>query len=222
MTLQWIWTPQYHASAYFTGFLLGYLLYFRNNSLVKMNLSRGQMMTGWILAFFAMTIILKINVIWHYGYVPWNQLFAAVWSSISILIWSLGVSWVIFASSSSSKTSFSSCINSILSWSAFRPLARVSYMVYLTHMFLIWSYSGSRSTLIEMSSFTGLYVLISHVFCSYLLGFICTIIVESPFLDLQKMFLQRHNNAIKRRRRSENGHHYESNEVMKVLTNPQV
>lgn len=176
-------------------------MYLKNRSLIKLNVTKKQVTIGWILAASTLITVQYINVIWHYGHIPWNQIFAAFWAAIEVLLWSLGTGWIIFASSSSSPGSFSSCMNSILSWPPFRPLARVSYMVYLTHMILIWSYSASRSTLVEMSSFTGIYIFVPHVVFAYILGFICTILVESPFLEIQKLCLQRHN-----RIRKEEGH----------------
>ena len=36
-------------------------------------------------------------------------------------------------------------INSFLSWGAFQPLAKMSYMAYLCHMFVIWTYVFTRT-----------------------------------------------------------------------------
>ena len=202
MVLLWLWTPEYHAQAYFTGFVLGYILYLKNKSLIKINISRTQSITGWTLSLIAIISVQYIKVLYHYGHTSWNQTFSALWSSMAVLFWSLGIGWIIISCSSITESTnsvlISKVVYSILSWSPFRPLARISYMVYLTHMLLIWFYSGSRSTLIETSTLTGIYILIPHIVCSYILGFICTILVESPFIEMQKIFLGRsRNNRIK-------------------------
>lgn len=215
MVLKWSWAPEVRAYAFFTGFIFGYIMYLKKHSLIKLNLTKTQIKIGWTLTFISHIIVRYINVIWHYGYTPWNQVVSAIWSIILTPLWTFGIAFIIFTCSSTESTNSSSLtriINSVLSWSLFRPLARVSYMVYLTHMLIIWSYSGSRFTLIETSMMTGIYICVSHIFFSYILGFICTVLIESPFIEIQKLFMMRYSKSFR------NVKCNEDQEVMKVLT----
>jgi len=77
-------------------------------------------------------------------------------------------------------------INKFLSWKAFVPLSRLTYSVYLTHAWILWIYWGSKRDLIDMNSFTIFTLVFGILLMSYFLGFIFSLLFESPALVLQK------------------------------------
>ncbi len=80
-------------------------------------------------------------------------------------------------------------INQFYSWKAFIPLSRLTYSVYLTHVWIDWYYWGSKRDLIDLNNFTHLILIICGIlFISYIIGAIFSILFESPFFVLQKCF----------------------------------
>ena len=55
---------------------------------------------------------------------------SAIYGGFYKVAWALAVGWVIFACS----RGYGGWINELLSWKAFVPLSRVSYIIYLIHM----------------------------------------------------------------------------------------
>jgi peptidoglycan/LPS O-acetylase OafA/YrhL len=89
-------------------------------------------------------------------------------------------------------------INDFLSWKAFIPLSRLTYSVYLTHVWIDWYYWGTKRDLIDMNNFTYLFLFCGFVLMSYILGAIFSLLFESPFFVLhnylKKYFLSVQNN----------------------------
>jgi peptidoglycan/LPS O-acetylase OafA/YrhL len=82
-------------------------------------------------------------------------------------------------------------VNKFVSWKAFIPLSRLTYSVYLTHAWIVWIYWGSKRALIDMSDFNILYQFSGILLISYVLGFIFSLLFESPFLVLQKRLMKK-------------------------------
>jgi peptidoglycan/LPS O-acetylase OafA/YrhL len=89
-------------------------------------------------------------------------------------------------------------INDFLSWKAFIPLSRLTYSVYLTHVWIDWYYWGTKRDLIDMNDFTYLFLFCGFLLMSYIIGAIFSLLFESPFFVLQdylkKYFLSIQNN----------------------------
>ena len=78
-------------------------------------------------------------------------------------------------------------VNRFLSSKAFIPLSRLTYSVYLTHAWIVWIYWGSKSESVDMANNFSIISLFSSIlFISYIIGFIFTLLFESPLFVLQK------------------------------------
>jgi peptidoglycan/LPS O-acetylase OafA/YrhL len=76
-------------------------------------------------------------------------------------------------------------INKFLSWKAFISLARMTYSVYLTHAWIMWTYWGSRRDLVDMHHFNFITLFCGILLMCYTTGAIFSLLFESPFIVLQ-------------------------------------
>ena len=61
---------------------------------------------------------------------PWSTFEACVYEMLSRLAWSVALGWVVVACAKGRGGP----VNKFLSWGVFQPLAKISYMTYLTHL----------------------------------------------------------------------------------------
>ena len=112
------------------GLGLGYLLYKMKD---QQKLPLNPMALAWIWA-----IAFLVGCLVIYGLVPYQKdvqsdaplAERAIYGGFHRLAWALAVSWVILACIKGAGGP----VNSILSWPAWVPLARMSFAIYLVHM----------------------------------------------------------------------------------------
>ena len=80
-----------------------------------------------------------------YKYSKWS---VALYASTFPTIWSLSISWIIFAC----VNGFGGIVNKVLSFELFRPLSRIIYMTYLVHGQVLIIFSGTRNKLIPLEA----------------------------------------------------------------------
>ena len=182
LVLRHFYRPYLHAGPFFGGLALGVVL--AKQQFPK--ISQTQVYVGWAVAMITFFLVLKGPYAWTIGE-HWSRAGAAVFCATNRLFWTASLAWIVWSCSAG----HGGAVNTFLSWRPFAPLARMTYMVYLTHMLLIWTYMGSRRQLLDASLYTGVYMFIPHWFIAYLIGFLCTVLCESPFLALQKLMFAR-------------------------------
>lgn len=75
-------------------------------------------------------------------------------------VWGACVCWVIYACA----TGNGGFVNTLLSWSVFGPLARLSYCLYLVHPVIMYAYSYSSRTSIYLTDFTAVCIILTKRF----------------------------------------------------------
>lgn len=180
IVLKYFWTPYPHAPSYFVGLLLGYVLY--NRSVVQ--LSRKQVRLGWCLFAVCYLGILFGTYHWNNN-APYSRLAATTYYNSAQVLWSLATGWAILACA----LGHGGWLNDFLSAPLFVPLGRATYMTYLSHMLIVMSYPAKQNLLIEPSYIVFLYIFISNLCLSYMLGIVLTLVYESPILHLQKLLV---------------------------------
>ena len=78
-------------------------------------------------------------------------------------------------------------VNDLLSWSAFTPLSRLSYCVYLIHLNYITVYVSHSRTLFYYTTIDQIHRYFGILLVAYGFAFIASIAVEVPFLNLEKL-----------------------------------
>lgn len=173
--------PHYHAGPYIIGILCGYLLAVNP----KFKIPKIVQIMGW-----SLTVVFSFCVVngiqkWNGGVIPsfWEKIF---YSSCNRVAWGLAVAWVVVACS----TGHASIVNNILSWKLWVPMARLTFLAYLTHVLVIQVFAGTRRTISRFDHSTAVWQFFGYLVPTYLIAFAGSILVEMPFLSLQKIVFQ--------------------------------
>ena len=74
-------------------------------------------------------------------------------------------------------------VGRILSWNAWKPFARLTYSVYLTHVWILYVVLGGRRQLVDLNLRAILVLCGGNLFLSYLVAAIFTLLFESPLIQ---------------------------------------
>ena len=132
-----------------------------------------------------------------YGTNPWQKKAADIhWTHKEIPIaarsfynglhrvgWGLAVGWVILACVKGAGGP----VNTFLSWRAWAPLARMSYVMYLVHIVVIDYYHSLPSYTVTISHPMIIYFLLWVLSVSALVAYICIVSFEMPLAHMEKM-----------------------------------
>lgn len=120
-----------HCAPWLIGFLFGYFLH--SNRGKKFELSWIMVWLGWILCLaMIFTSIFALYPAGKSGAPPLSTVAESLYYTLSRLGWPLAVGWVVFACTQG----YGSLANSFLSSPLWQPLSRLSYSVYIWHMFI--------------------------------------------------------------------------------------
>ena len=140
---------------------------------------------GWIVAFVAGTA-----VVYGVNYTAFfsegdekSTLENALYNSLGFMTWGTCLGWVVFAS----EKGYGGIINSILSWKAFMPLAKLTFAAYLIHIAANRVMFGYVRFTPEATYFMmSIWGLTWSVFVMSV-SFILYLLIELPFGNLQKL-----------------------------------
>ncbi|XP_042897471.1 nose resistant to fluoxetine protein 6-like [Parasteatoda tepidariorum] len=174
--------PFVHAGPYCIGMIAGYILATKPD----LKLSRTVQVIGWSLAFISNFSVLYGVIDWNRGRDPylWEGL---MYASLNRVAWTYGVAWIIVCCA----TGHGGVINYILSWKAFVPLGRLTFIVYLIHPIVQIAVVGNVRTQIQPDHFFAVWIYFGHLCVTYGTAFAGSMLVESPLMSLEKIFLNR-------------------------------
>lgn len=138
------------------------------------------------LIFFGYFLCLMDTYAWNTGE-PHNRLMSALIFATCRVIWSLSTAALIWICISGNGDG----INRFLSANVFIPLSRMTYSVYLTHVWFIWLFVGTRRERIDTNRFEIVYIFLHNLIISYSFGFVFTLLIELPVIKLQKCLTKR-------------------------------
>ncbi|XP_023337485.1 nose resistant to fluoxetine protein 6 isoform X2 [Eurytemora carolleeae] len=171
---------------YICGLMFGYLLhYLRDEPKLKIN----PIFITWIWATAG-----AIGAVVIYGLYPYVDDFMLTQNAGSLaarvaynglhrLAWSVCIGWVILACVKGQGGP----INSILSWPAWIPLARLSYCIYLVHIDVIAYFASIITFTVYSSHSLALYWNIAMLCFSTFVAFIIVIMFEMPLAHIEKV-----------------------------------
>ncbi|KAL3870701.1 hypothetical protein ACJMK2_038745 [Sinanodonta woodiana] len=174
--------PYCRMGPYVVGLITGYVLYRTKR---QVNMHKVLNLLGWAVA-------ASINIAVLYGlYNPdnkhvLNEPESAAYIALYRTGWAIGVCWVVFACA----TGNGGPVNTLLSWSPFVPLSRLTYCAYLVHPMIMFYIFGMRRTTVYFAypemvcSFLGFLVI------AYLVAFVLSLAFESPMMGLEKVFFK--------------------------------
>jgi peptidoglycan/LPS O-acetylase OafA/YrhL len=99
----------------------------------------------------------------------------------------LGVYMLVFAAMFGCKND---PVKFILGHAFFSPIAKISFSIYLTHFIVIMRGSFSARIDFYWQAMSSIYIVITDIFYSMILALVLSLLVESPTLGLEKIFLR--------------------------------
>ncbi|XP_072014769.1 uncharacterized protein [Amphiura filiformis] len=174
--------PWARINSYLVGMIAGYVLYQMYRKQWKM--PKWGVLLGWCYAIatgIGMVYGLYRTTQGHYQTQPQ----AVFYQTVSRTLWSSAVAWVAFACAIGKGGP----VNSILSWSAFAPLAKLTYCAYLLHPIIMEVYYWSSVIPFHSNDYNMVYLFLGNLVLSYAAAYIMSVCAEAPFMALEKLIL---------------------------------
>jgi peptidoglycan/LPS O-acetylase OafA/YrhL len=176
--------PWMRIGPYLVGLWAGYLLFSFSNKRTRLQLPRWAVMAGWCISTGTAFAII-------FGIKPWfdmgaeiPNLDAAFYAGFHRFAWGVVISWVIIACTQG----YGGFVNTFLSWKVFMPLGRLTFCVYLISFQLQGLFHNRVRQAVSYDAYTATHLFFAHMVMSCLVGFVCCITMESPFIVLEKIF----------------------------------
>ncbi|XP_059473381.1 O-acyltransferase like protein-like [Neocloeon triangulifer] len=179
----WFWCylmPWMRAQPYLVGMLLGWYM-----STPRKPMGRLWATAVWLLSTAAtLAVLFTISLAYRPDH-PYNETEAAFYNSLHRLVWGLSVAWVIYACSNG----LGGPVDAILSWRYWQPLSKLSYCVFLTHMFLIFYEVGVQRTPSYFTQPFMVHGLLADLLAVIPLSLLLYLLTEAPAMALtRKLF----------------------------------
>ncbi|UXI15709.1 hypothetical protein NH340_JMT01652 [Sarcoptes scabiei] len=175
--IRFFFLPWVHGPVFFVGFLFGIYLYSKNVKTIQ--ISETTKYLCWLLTLLLYLFCMYNTSPWLTG-MPYNRFWSAFLFPFNRTLWGIILSMVIWLC----ITGNGFFVGHFLSLKVFRPLSRMTYSVYLSHVFVIFVRVGTSRQLMDIGTTSMTFILTSTIVLSYLLGFLFTIIVESPLIQM--------------------------------------
>ncbi|KAF7284842.1 hypothetical protein GWI33_021485 [Rhynchophorus ferrugineus] len=177
--------PHVRASTYIVGLGFGFYLYKHRGA--THNLNAFSVVTGWLLCILIMLASLVGCLIFFTEEHEYNRLESSSFLALSRSSWSMGIVWIIWAC----VNGYGGFVNDFLSCQLFRILGKISYGMYLLHMGVQYMTSGAAKTPSYFSDFTSLMAAFGDLLLMVGLGFIFTILFESPLIQILSLLIKK-------------------------------
>ncbi|XP_072015350.1 nose resistant to fluoxetine protein 6-like [Amphiura filiformis] len=181
ITLTYI-RPWSRINSYLVGMIVGYVLYEMPRK--RWKISKLGALLGWCCA-----IATGLGTVYGLYRTPQGHSQtkpeAVFYQTVFRTLWASAVGWVAFACAIGKGGP----VNSILSWSAFAPLAKLTYCTYLLHPILLEVYYRSSVTPFHYTDYNMVYIFLGNLVLSFAAAYIMSVCAETPFMALEKLIL---------------------------------
>ncbi|CRK88313.1 CLUMA_CG002092, isoform A, partial [Clunio marinus] len=169
------------------GVLLGYFLYIHRDTKLKLNKYKNAAL--WILSISVLVSILMLGQPLRQKINNQSSLtFNAIYIAFSRLLWSIAISWIIFACY---KLKTGGIVRWFLSLPYWQPLARMSLSMYLVHPIYQMTAMINHKDVITYEIWPMLHVYWGDVFATIFLGAFLYLTFEAPFLLIENYIYNR-------------------------------
>ena len=176
--------PWARYQAYLVGILLGYILHHTRGKKVVINEVSNIIL--WQVAFLsAFAVVYGL----HDAKVTQHvTLFSAtMYNTFQRIAWNCSVAWVIF----SCVKGYGGIVNDFLSWTAFAPLAKLTFCAYLIHLQVIQMFDASvtQSFPYDFSMWTSVWFFLGSLMITMAVSFGLALVFESPSVRIEKLII---------------------------------
>ncbi|CAL4061914.1 unnamed protein product, partial [Meganyctiphanes norvegica] len=176
---------------YIVGLWTGYLIYRSNKKPIKMEM--WQVTLGWVTAcIVALLIVYGIypynhyNKLYGFDRIP-DQLVSDIYTGLFRGAWGLVLMWVVLACHSG----YGGPVNSFLGHPSWQPLSRLTYGMFLTHIFVISLIVASEFRLKSLNHLNIIVETCGTLFITGIAAVLLSLLVEIPVMGLEKLLLTR-------------------------------
>ncbi|XP_034664724.1 nose resistant to fluoxetine protein 6-like [Drosophila subobscura] len=164
-----------HAAPWLIGFVFGYFLHLNRGK--KFQLSRIAVWSGWLLSLaMIFTSIFALYPAAQWNAPPLSTLEESFYYTLTRVAWPLALCWIVFAC----MQGHGGLANSFLSSPMWQPLSRLSYSVYIWHMFFqVVNYRILRTNT-YISDYNVMLKFWSDFGFTLLMSYVLYIIIEAP------------------------------------------
>ncbi|ESP03047.1 hypothetical protein LOTGIDRAFT_157007 [Lottia gigantea] len=178
--------PYARIGVYAIGLLLGYII----------NRTKGKQHISGVVVLFVGTLVagtagLLVNYLTYDQFIGdhthWESESNIAFQTLFRPVWALALFWLVFVC----VHGYGGFVNTILSWGAWIPLSRLTYAAYLIHLIVLTVFLGNMrgygylTRFYIMNNYIGIFAI------TYAASFIISVVVEAPFLALEKVMFKR-------------------------------
>ncbi|XP_077501069.1 ankyrin repeat and BTB/POZ domain-containing protein 1-like isoform X2 [Amblyomma americanum] len=171
--------PFYHAVCYFTGCIT----FFAVASFKRSKMPKVLQATAWCIAVACGMCCIFMKTVWYRTRDPTTEFGKLSAAFFDRILWSIFLAWITL----SCATGRGGFLNKFLSWSAFTPLSRLAFGVYIIHLPFIHLCLHISRERIFFSHFSVVSFFFSMLVWSYLLSYLLFIFCEAPTGRLDKL-----------------------------------
>ncbi|GLV32860.1 uncharacterized protein CBL_00433 [Carabus blaptoides fortunei] len=184
-------TPYTRAAPYVVGIAVGYVLFKTKNK--KLNISSTMTFCGWTFSLVTFTAIVFGSFPFQLLTHPYNRLESSLYLCLSRCTWAMALGWIIFACVHGKA----GLINSILSCYVFKVIAKLSYCMFLIHMYIMFTMAGAEKTTYYFSNENMIYMFFGDMAFTLAASYILAISVEFPTMRLGGLIRKRATRKVK-------------------------
>ncbi|KAH8278496.1 hypothetical protein KR018_004092, partial [Drosophila ironensis] len=172
-----------HCAPWLIGFLFGYFLHLNRGR--KYHLSRLTVWLSWTLSLaLIFTSIFALYPAGKWSASPLSTVAESLYYTLTRVAWPLALGWVVFAC----MQGYGSLANSLLSSPLWQPLSRLSYSVYIWHMFIQEVNSRNVRTSTYFSGYTVMKNFWSDFGISLVMSYVLYLVIEAPIGGLDALW----------------------------------
>jgi peptidoglycan/LPS O-acetylase OafA/YrhL len=174
--------PYCRSGPYVVGMIVGFLLAKHGT---KMRIHWAVQFVGWILTTgTCIAVVFGLhNLIAGTGH-P-SEAANISYNGLSRTAWAVGLSWITLAC----VTGHGGFVNTILSWRGLLPLSRLTYCIYLIHMYLMAIYFANQRETTHITTLNTVMLFLGEILLSCFVAFFMSLAFESPFVALDSIMM---------------------------------
>ncbi|XP_020810599.1 nose resistant to fluoxetine protein 6-like [Drosophila serrata] len=177
-----------HAAPWLIGFLFGYFLHLNRGK--KFELNRLVVWGGWFLSLaMIFTSIFALYPAGKWSAPALSTVEESLYYTLTRVGWPLALCWIVFAC----MQGYGSLANSLLSSPLWQPLSRLSYSIFIWHMFVQEVNSRNVRTSTYFSNYKVMLNFWSDFGISLVMSYLLYLIIEAPIGGLDALWRPRGN-----------------------------
>lgn len=165
--------PYVHIGPYLIGSLVACLYLKRQHIRLPPFLE----LLGWLVCVATGAYVNLVTVTWEDGRYP-SPLWSSAYAALHRVMWAACLGWVVYACA----IGRGGIINTILSWKPLVPVSRISFTIYVVHIYVIYLKLWTIRERLSPDHFHVFMSAISNFVVAVILGFVASVVVEKPIV----------------------------------------